>query len=72
MFQALKRHVQRNILNKFHFFKSLNLLGTELTVKCEIQFFLLQFKIHFNLKTDNEYDLFYEKCKELKDKLESL
>ena len=30
---------------------------------CEIIFHLLQFKIHLNLKSDYEYERFYEKCK---------
>ncbi len=32
--------------------------------KCELAFHLLQFKIHFNLKTDYENELFYEKCQD--------
>jgi hypothetical protein len=32
-------------------------------LECELMFNFLQFRIHFNLRTDYENELFYEKCK---------
>ena len=34
-----------------------------MSIKCDVTFNLLQFKIHLNLKTDQDYEAFYEKCK---------
>jgi hypothetical protein len=64
----LERDVQRNVSNKFIFFKSINLISENVSffkTKCDLMFHLFQFRIHFNLKTDNENDLFYESCQKV-------
>ena len=64
----LQRDIQRNVANKYIFFKSINLitlnfsLNDNLKSKCDLMFHLFQFKIHFNLKRDHENDLFYNSC----------
>ena len=61
--------VERNIEKKYSFYRSLNLISPQFTFDinqtflCDFVFKLLQFKIHFNLKSDNDNELFYEKCK---------
>jgi Leucine-rich repeat (LRR) protein len=67
---SIEREVKRNVANgKYKFFKSINLISNDfhdLTVGykyCEFTFELLQFKIHWNLKSDFENEMFYEKCK---------
>jgi Leucine-rich repeat (LRR) protein len=71
---SFERSVQRVIENKFSFFKSINLITDEISLskrnlslafECELKLHLLQFKIHFNLKTDEENEFFYEKCHDL-------
>ena len=60
---------ERNIENKYSFYRSLNLISPlfafdkNQTFFCDFIFRLLQFKIHFNLKSDYDNELFYEKCK---------
>ena len=45
---------------------SLNFLFNEnINVKCDLVFHLYQFKIHFNLKTDYDNDLFFDSCKKI-------
>ena len=39
-------------------------LNNENDLDCELTFQFLQFKIHLNLKSDYEYERFYEKCKD--------
>jgi insulin-like growth factor-binding protein complex acid labile subunit len=65
----LERGIQRNISNKYIFFKSINIISenfwfnTEsLKSKCNLVFHLFQFKINLNLKTDTENDLFFDSC----------
>ena len=69
---SIDRIIQRNVRNgKMIFFKSINLISSHslyysnLPYYCELAFNFLQFKIHFNLKTDYENELFYEKCKSI-------
>ena len=45
------------------FFKSINLVTSEYMSSCELSFRMLQFKIHLNLKSDEDFYRFYEKCK---------
>jgi hypothetical protein len=65
----LERDIQRNVSNKYIFYKSINLLtsnfkfNASLDFKCDLVFHLFQFKIHYNLKTDFDNDLFYDSCK---------
>ena len=61
---SIERLIQRQIMNKFVFYKSLNLLTVEqkVSINCELTFELLQFKIHFNLRTDEDYKSFFDKC----------
>ena len=62
----MERKIQRQISNKYLFFKSINLLTLkyvdENENECQMKFQFLQFKIHFNLKTDFQNEMFYEKC----------
>jgi len=66
---SIEREVKRNVGDgKYKFFKSINLVSNDfhdLTVNeyCEFTFEFLQFKIHWNLKSDFENEIFYEKCK---------
>jgi Leucine-rich repeat (LRR) protein len=68
----LERDIQRNVSNKYIFYKSINLISSNFTfndsikdLKCDLVFHLFQFKIHFNLKTDNDNDLFYDSCQKI-------
>jgi hypothetical protein len=67
----LQRDIQRHVSNKYIFYKSINLLTLDfsfresLSSKCDLMFHLYQFKIHFNLKTDYDNDLFYDLCKKI-------
>jgi insulin-like growth factor-binding protein complex acid labile subunit len=67
----LERDIQRTISNKYIFFKSINLItlnfsfNESLNTKCDLMFHLYQFKIHFNLKTDYDNDLFYDSCQKI-------
>jgi len=66
----MERDVQRSVPNKYVYFKSINLISendsfndeASLKSKCDLVFHLFQFKLHFNLKTDNENDLFFDSC----------
>jgi Leucine-rich repeat (LRR) protein len=62
---AKERNFLRNIRNKFKFYKSINLITHDMGefFDCDLIFNFLQFRIHFNLRTDYENELFYEKCK---------
>jgi Leucine-rich repeat (LRR) protein len=66
---SIEREVKRNVGDgKYKFFKSINLISNDfhdLTPNeyCELTFEFLQFKIHWNLKSDYENEIFYEKCK---------
>ena len=63
---SVQRLIQRNISNRFIFYKSLNIItppqSNIAAEMCEVTFLLLQFKIHLNLKTDEENELFYDTC----------
>ena len=67
---SITRLIHRNISNKYIFYKSFNLItqspenGKNITNWCDLTFHFLQFKIHFNLLTDNDFELFVENCKE--------
>jgi len=66
---SIEREVKRNVGDgKYKFFKSINLISNDLSdlavnEYCELTFEFLQFKIHWNLKSDYENEMFYEKCK---------
>ncbi len=66
---SIEREVKRNVANgKYKFFKSINLISNDLSdltlnEYCQLTFEFLQFKIHWNLKSDYENEMFYEKCK---------
>ena len=64
--RSIERKVQRNIFNRFVFFRSLNLITFESNFEdeCHLAFNLLQFKIHFNLRSDYQNELFYAKCQD--------
>jgi Leucine-rich repeat (LRR) protein len=65
---SIKRIIQRQISNKYIFYKSFNLItqspenGKNISNWCDLTFHFLQFKIHFNLLTDNDFELFVENC----------
>ena len=65
---SFERFVQRIISKRFVFYKSINMLVDDFWAeenvrkKCFQTFSLLQYKIHLNLKTDEQYELFYKKC----------
>ena len=65
---SIKRIVQRNISNKYIFFKSLSLITRYATStdvdSCELMFRFLQFKVHLNLFTDKDNDVFYDTCRD--------
>jgi Leucine-rich repeat (LRR) protein len=67
----LQRDIQRNVSNKYIFYKSINLLTLNFTFndslnsKCDVMFHLFQFKVHFNLKSDYDNDLFYDSCQKI-------
>jgi hypothetical protein len=64
----LQRYIKRSVSNKYIFYKSINLISfnfsfnDSLNSKCDLMFHLYQFKIHFNLKTDYDNDLFFDSC----------
>jgi hypothetical protein len=66
-----QRDIQRNVSNKYIFYKSINLLTLNFSFnelfdfKCDLMFHLFQFKIHFNLKSDYDNDLFYDLCQKI-------
>ncbi len=65
---SIERKVKRNVADgKYKFFKSINLISNDLNdltqnEYCELTFDFLQFKIHWNLKSDYENEIFFEKC----------
>jgi len=68
----LVRDVKRNIANKYIFYKSINLVSFNrsynddgLKSKCDLVFNFIQFKLHFNLKTDYENEIFFDTCQEV-------
>jgi Leucine-rich repeat (LRR) protein len=67
----LQRDVQRKVSEKYIFYKSINLISmafsfdASLKSRCDLIFHLFQFKIHFNLKTDDDNQLFYESCQKM-------
>jgi Leucine-rich repeat (LRR) protein len=67
----LEREIQRNVSNKYIFYKSINFLSLNFTfndslnIKCDLTFHLFQFKIHYNLKTDYDNDLFFDSCQKI-------
>ena len=59
-----ERNSTRRIKNKYTFYKSINIItNNQFELDCDLIFQLFQFRIHLNLKTDYENELFYEKCK---------
>jgi Leucine-rich repeat (LRR) protein len=71
----MERDVQRNVSNMYIFYKSINLISENVSFngddekslksKCDLVFHLFQFKLHFNLKTDYENDLFFDSCEKV-------
>jgi hypothetical protein len=62
-----QREIKRKVGNKYKFYKSINLVARNLNFEalldwCELTFHLFQARIHFNLKTDTENELFLQKC----------
>ena len=74
---SIRRYIQRNVSNgKLVFYKSFNLISavsnhSDINLDifyCELTFQFLQFKVYFNLKTENENELFYLKCSDMMSK----
>ena len=66
--QSTERIIQRTISNQFIFYKAVNLITEERNFSvssCELTFHLLQFMVHLNLRTDEEFDIFYETCHDI-------
>ena len=64
---GIDRHVERRVnQGKYVFYKSLNLLVDLInnTNSCDLKFQYLQFKVHFNLKLDQEFEQFFDDCKQ--------
>jgi len=69
LMNSIEHDVKRRVGEKYKFFKSFNLImkaqeNRSAKSDCYLKFCLLQFKIHFNLKSDYENELFFEKCNE--------
>jgi Leucine-rich repeat (LRR) protein len=68
---AINRTIQRNIRDTYIYYRSLNLMSFGVSIEhnlsyfCNLTFNLIQFNIHFNLKSDYENELFYTKCKNI-------
>jgi Leucine-rich repeat (LRR) protein len=61
---SIERNFTKNVQNKFKVYKSLNLIIEDLNESnCDLKFHFLQFRVHFNLKSDQENELFYSNCK---------
>ena len=61
---SIAREIQRNVGNKYIYYKSINILTEqENNTLCDLTMNFLQFKVHFKLKTDNQFESFYEQCK---------
>ena len=67
MHSLFERPIQRNLSNRYIFYKSLNLITEtfKTTNICFLTFHLLQMKIHLNLKSDYENELFYDMCQDV-------
>jgi len=69
----MQRDVQRNVSSRYIFYKSINFVVSgfsfdsfnNLQTQCSLVLYLFQFKIHLNLKTDYENDLFYDSCQKV-------
>ena len=67
---GIERKIQRKISNKYVFLKSINVLSPEILYgingyQCDLAFHFLQFEIHLSLKTDYDYEVFHENCKDV-------
>ena len=66
---SIVREIKRKVGNKYIYYKSINILTEKDNffnrneTLCDLTMNFLQFKIHFNLKTDTQFEFFYEKCK---------
>ena len=57
---SITRQIQRNVADKLIFFKSFNLITQEyssILTRYDLKCMLLQFKVHLNLKTDQDYEI---------------
>ena len=66
---SMERVIKRNVANgTYNFYKSINLISSdshlfeEIIGGCGLTLEFLQFKIHLNLKTDYQNELFYQIC----------
>jgi Leucine-rich repeat (LRR) protein len=63
--------VQREIANKYLFYKSINLLTVDfslnesLKLKCNLVFRFFQLNVHLNLKSEESFELFLRTCQNL-------
>jgi Leucine-rich repeat (LRR) protein len=66
----MQRDVQRNIRNRYVFYKSINLLcpstgSSSRSIKCDLMFHLFQFNVHYDLRTDTSIEKFYSACQKI-------
>ena len=66
LLHSLQRYTQRNVSNKYMFYKSINFISPQshgnFEFWCWLKFEFLQFNLHLNLKSDDENEIFYELC----------
>jgi len=64
MDSLFERFVQRNLRNHYVFFKAIYLITSNVksTNTCFLTFHLLQMRIHLDLKTDYQNEIFYDLC----------
>jgi Leucine-rich repeat (LRR) protein len=59
---SLKRKVERQINEFYFYYSSINLITNSNEISCELTFELIQFNIHLNIKSENDFENFYTKC----------
>ena len=64
LMQTLKRDVVRRVgyNGSIVYYRSINLITSSLNSSCDIKLLFLQSNIHLDLKTDFQFDKFYERC----------
>ena len=67
LMHSFQRYAQRNIGNKYVFYKSINLISLDASLAsnsslCNLNFEYLQFNFHFDLKSDYQNEMFFATC----------
>jgi Leucine-rich repeat (LRR) protein len=63
--KSLKRKIERQINEFYYYYNSINLITDSKEINCELTFELIQFNIHLNIKSENDFEKFYTKCFDL-------